>query len=453
MGILQELRESFRSGVAKSNSDVTELKMRGARSGQSVGTQSLIDFLNLGGTSKSALSEATYFACLKVLSEAVGKLPLKLYQYTEKDGVKVAYEHPLYQVISVRPNPHQSATVFWSTMEYNRNHYGNAYAWIRGLGKKQELYILPPDRVKIYYDNKGQISTSRELWYLYTDGDKTYTIAHDQILHFKSSNTLDGIVGVSVNEQLASTIQGNNESQEYLNKLYKSGMNSKAVLQYTGELSDANTKAFVKGIEKYAKGTMSEEGFDNIIPIPVGSSLTPFSVDLADNQFLQLRQYSALQIASAFGIKPNQIGDYTKSSYSSAEAQQLAFYVDTLLFILKQYEEEITYKMIPDSDITGGLYVKFNVGVMLRADMKTLYETLGKAVSSFLITPNEAREYLDKQAVPHGNKLVGNGATIPIDLVGTQYLKSPESSPDLPDESEESDGSDESDEDGRKEDE
>ena len=48
-----------------------------------------------------------------------------------------------------------------------------------------------------------------------------------------------------------------------------------------------------------------------------------------------------MQIASAFGIKPVQINDYSKSSYASSENQNLAFLVDTLLFILKQYEEEL----------------------------------------------------------------------------------------------------------------
>ena len=41
----------------------------------------LLDFLGLSDTKVDNLSEATYFACLKVLSEAIGKLPLKLLQY------------------------------------------------------------------------------------------------------------------------------------------------------------------------------------------------------------------------------------------------------------------------------------------------------------------------------------------------------------------------------------
>ncbi len=42
----------------------------------------LVNFLNIAGTDQSVLSEATYFACLKVLSESIGKLPLKLLQLT-----------------------------------------------------------------------------------------------------------------------------------------------------------------------------------------------------------------------------------------------------------------------------------------------------------------------------------------------------------------------------------
>ena len=133
-----------------------------------------------------------------------------------------------------------------------------------------------------------------------------------------------------------------------------------------------------------------------------------------------------MQIASAFGIKPYQIGDYTKSSYASAEAQQLSFYVDTLLYNLKQYEEEIAYKLFSDTERESGIFVKFNVNVILRADLKTQIETLSAAVSNFIYTPNEARAILDMGAKEGGDKLLGNGASIPVELTGIQYTKTEE---------------------------
>ena len=101
--------------------------------------QQLIDFLNINGVAREKLSEATYFACMKVLSESIGKLPLKLLKCGDKGGVIKAYTHPLYKILSSRPNPYMTATHFWSTVEYNRNHYGNAYVLIQGAGKELSL--------------------------------------------------------------------------------------------------------------------------------------------------------------------------------------------------------------------------------------------------------------------------------------------------------------------------
>lgn len=383
--------------------------------------QQLIDFLGLHDTKEKALSEATYFACLKVLSESVGKLPLKLLQHNEDGGVVTARGHPLYFALHDRPNPYMTSTTFWSTMEQNRNHHGDAYAWIKGAGKKTSLWILPSEDVEIWYDDQKILSDVPDIYYIYSHGGKLYKFSSEQIIHLKTSSSFDGIKGIPVREQLKSTISGNIKSQKMLNQMYKSGFTAKAVVQYTADLSDENLRKFKKKIEDFAGSDLDDKEVKNIIPIPVGTTLTPLDVKLADSQFIDIKKYSALQIASAFGIKPNQIGDYEKSSYASAEAQQLSFYVDTLLYILKEYEEELNYKLLSREEINNGYYFKFNVAVILRADLKTQIETLSQAVSNFIYTPNEARALLDKPAVPGGDKLLGNGASIPVELTGAQY--------------------------------
>ena len=409
MGILDRVKSAFL------NDDVKTANSKDMNLDQ------LINYLNLGGVKDDALSEATYFACMKVLSESIGKLPLKLQQYTDKSGVEQSRNHPIYNMIANRPNPYMTATIFWSTIEFNRNHWGNAFAYIKGAGKNMTLWILPSDKVTIVYDDAMKISDSQKVWYVYNQNGKQYILDSEEVLHFKTSNTLDGITGISVQDQLAMTIQGNVKAQELVNQMYESGFTAKAVMQYTGSLNDESVKKLVTGIDDYAKGKMNDNN-SNIIPIPLGYSLTPLNIKLGDNQFIEIKQYSALQIASAFGIKPYQIGDYTKSSYASAEAQQLSFYIDTLLFTIKQYEEELTFKLLSDKEVKDGYHFKFNVGVILRADFKTQIETLSKAVNSFIYTPNEARNLLDKEDREFGDQLIGNGASIPIQYAGLQYL-------------------------------
>ena len=392
------------------------------RQSRSIELSNLLNFLGVSDVNDDALSEATYFACLKVLSEAIGKLPLKVMQHIDESGVITNRKHPLYDILHERPNPYMTASNFWSTVEYNRNHYGNAFVWIQGAGKDMKLWILPSEQVQIWYDDAKRLADQSDIYYIYNDGGNMYVLGSEEVLHFKTSNTFDGVTGISVKDQLAMTIQGNEKAQALINKMYDSGFTAKAVLQYTGSLNDENTKKFVKGIEKYAKGELKEQGIENIIPIPLGASLQPLNVKLADNQFVEVKQYSSLQIASAFGIKPYQIGDYTKSSYASAEAQQLSFYVDTLLYIIKQYEEEISYKLLSREDRENGMYVKFNISVILRADLKTQIDTLSTAVNSFIYTPNEARALLDLPSKEGGDELLGNGASIPVKYAGRQYV-------------------------------
>lgn len=410
MGILDSIKKTF---------IVSDEPVKEASTVDITGFNELADFLGINGVSHEALSEATYYACIKVLSEGVGKLPLKLLKYSDKDGVISAKDKVLGRTLAKRPNPHMNSSIFWSTMEANRTHYGNAYALITGYGDNQQLWILPSNQVTVTYDDKKVLSNVADIYYTYQTAGKSFTFASDEIIHIKTSNTFDGIMGIPVREQLRSTIDGNAKAQKVVNDMYDSGFTAKAVLNYTGSLNDESVDKLKKGIEDYAKG--GKDGKGQIIPIPLGFELTPLNVKLTDSQFIEVKQYSALQIASAFGIKPYQIGDYTKSSYNSVEAQQLSFYIDTLLYVLKQYEEELTFKLLSNQEVSDGYHFKFNVNAILRADFKTQIETLSKGVNSFLLTPNEARDYIDKHKIDGGDTLIGNGAAIPIELVGTQY--------------------------------
>ena len=380
----------------------------------------LIDLLNLKGTPKSKLSEATYFACLRILSEGVGKLPLKLMQTVAGKGVVERRDLPLYHVLRYRPNPFVTATRFWGTVETHRNHYGNAFVWLRPAGNTFRLWQLPSPQVQIWWDNKHILADQEHLWYIWSAPDgKRYPLCDDEVLHFRTWLSLDGITGLAVRDILRLTVEGAQKSQTMLNALYDNGFTAKAVVQYTGDLNDKSERAFLQNIENYARGKVN--GGNSIIPIPLGTKLEPLDIKLTDGQFLELRKYTALQVAAAFGVAPNFINDYEKASYASAEAQQLSFLTNTLLYILKDYEEEITAKLVPDRARADGVTAKFNTAVILRADTKTQVESMAKAVSNSIYTPNEARRFLDLSDQPGGDRLYANGNLIPIELAGTQY--------------------------------
>ncbi len=387
----------------------------------------LLEWLGISGTPKKVLGEATYFTCLKMLSETLGKMPVKFYQQTER-GIEEAHANAAYNLLRTRPNPQMTPTTFWGTVENNRNHYGNAYVWIQREFKRKKyggdmeiksLWIMPSSDTTVIVDDKGVFGAAGDIYYWYTDkySGESYMFPSGDVMHFKTSTTFDGLTGAAVRDILKMTIEGGLESQNFMNNLYKGGLTARAALQYTGDMSPKLEKKLTERLEEYANGANNAGKF---VPIPVGMKLEPLNIKLTDSQFFELKKYSALQIAGAFGIKPNQINDYEKSSYANSEMQNISFYIDTALYILKQYEEEMNYKLLDPQERAEQKYWKFNENVILRTDAKSQAAILTGYVQNGIYTPNEARSFMNKPRMEGGDDLICNGNYIKVADIGKE---------------------------------
>lgn len=396
---------------------------------QTAGTddERLLEWLGISGTPKKALGEVTYFTCLKMLSETLGKMPIKFYQQTDR-GIEETIANAAYALLKTRPNPQMTPTTFWGTVENNRNHYGNAYVWIQREFKRKKyggdveiknLWIMPSSDTTVIVDDNGIFGDAGDIYYWYTDKytGESYVFPSGDVMHFKTSMSFDGLTGAPVRDILKVTLSGSLESQNFMNNLYKDGLTARAALQYTGDLSPSLKKKLVAELEEYANGANNA---GKIIPIPIGMKLEPLNIKLTDSQFFELKKYSALQIAGAFGIKPNQINDYEKSSYANSEMQNISFYIDTELYIIKQYEEEINYKLLEPSETAEGKHYKFNENVILRTDAKSQATILTSYVQNGIYTPNEARSFMNKPRMEGGDDLICNGNYIKVADVGQE---------------------------------
>lgn len=392
--------------------------------------EELLEWLGITTKDKRKISEVTYFTCMKMLSETMGKLPLKYYQETQK-GKARADPTDMTRLLQLRPNPIMTPTTLWSSVELNCQHYGNAYVWIQrefkekrygGKIKNYGLWLMPSKDVTVLIDDAGIFKDKGRLFYQYTD-EKTgemYVFPQDDVMHFKTGYSLNGIMGVPVRKIIGSSIDGALESQNFMNNLYEYGLTAGMAIQYAGELSDEKIRKLQNKYSKYLTGSKNA---GKIVPVPIGLQIVPLKMNLTDAQFFELRKYSALQIAGAFGIKPNQINNYEKSSYANSEMQQLAFLVDTMSYRIKGYEEEINYKALDPEEIEEGFYYKYNEKAILRTDAESQMRILTSAVNNGVYTANEAREYVDKPEKPGGDILMVNGNYIPITDVGKQYKK------------------------------
>ena len=373
----------------------------------------------------SDYAETVYFICLKHLSETLSKMSWEKRQFTEDKGREKVFDNNLDLLLNIRPNPYVTASQFWATVELNKLHFGNAYVWIETdkTGFVKNLWQLPSETMEVWLDDAGLFGCVDAIWYVWTDKrtSKRYRFEADEILHFKSQFSFDGLVGVPVREILKTQINTNKYAEAFLNKFYKSGMfGSKLLVNYTGQVDRTNAEKIAEEVAYL--GSKSANG--KIIPLPLGFQAVVLDMKLADAQFFENNKVSALQLAGAFGIKPNVINDYSKSSYSNSESQQLDFFVNTLQPLFKTYEQEMTSKLLRTDERKSGMRLVINEKILFKMDSKTQSEVLTTYLNNFAMTVNEVREELDLPYIAEnqgGNKLIGNGNAITLEKAGSQY--------------------------------
>lgn len=151
-----------------------------------------------------------------MLSETLGKMPVKFYQQTGK-GIEEAVPKGACMLLKTRPNPQMTPTIFWSTVENNRNHYGNAYVWIqREFTRKKyggdisikNLWIMPSGDVSIIIDDTGVFGDRGDIYYWYSDkySGESHIFPSPDVMHFKTSMSFDGLIGTPVKDILKMTI-------------------------------------------------------------------------------------------------------------------------------------------------------------------------------------------------------------------------------------------------------
>lgn len=380
--------------------------------------------IDLGGinlNSKGALKIETVYTCVKILSESIAKLPMKIYQSDENDITK-GMKHYLYPLLKLQPNPLMTSTSFFKAMEASRA-FGNAYANIefdQRTGRVIGLWPIDREKVTVIIDDAGILNSKTKLWYRVNAGGEMRKIPMHEMIHVLGSVTLDGLVGVPTMDYLRGTVENAASAGKFITNFYRNGLQTKGLIQYTGTLDEPAKKVFREQFESMSSGLKNSH---RVSLLPFGYQFTPISMSMTDAQFLENTELTIRQLAAAFGVKMHQLNDLDRSTHNNNEQQQGQFYTDTALPILTAYEQEFTRKLFLDHEIEDGYFTRFNIDAIMRADFKTRMDALDKAVKGSIFTPNEARAKENVPPMPGGDRLYANGNVIPLENAGIQYKK------------------------------
>jgi HK97 family phage portal protein len=368
-------------------------------------------------TPDSAMRTSAVWACHRVLSTAMGALPLHVYEDKPDGGKRKAIENPVYNLLHREPNPEISAFTYRQMKMVNLCSYGNFYSEIQFDDRGFPVAIWPipaqncePARTK-----------NKELFYqIDVNGEKRNLPAY-RILHFMGMGK-DGMKGMSPIREMAETIGVSIAAERFGGSFFGGGANVGAIVDHPGHLTAEGSTKLENSLNRNYTGLGNAH---RIMLLEEGMKYQKVGIPPNEAQFLETRQFQIEDIARIYGVQLHKIGHLLHATFSNIEHQAIEFVTDTMLPWTVNCEMEYDRKLFGNT----GLYTKHSLEGLLRGDTaaRSAFYTALFYLSS--ITPNEIRDKEDMNPLPDGNRTFVQSNLIPSDKIDQYIAKNNGSQP------------------------
>jgi HK97 family phage portal protein len=353
-------------------------------------------------TPATAMRVSAVYACVQVISQTVGQLPLVLYRRTAK-GKEKAVNHPLYHLVGSKPNGFNNSMSFREMLTAHNCLRGNSFAFINrvGNGRVYELLPLHSDTVGVYRDPwtwevTYQINQRKGINGIYGPRD---------VFHLMGM-TLNGYQGVTPLTYARETIGLSMATEQHGSRLFKNGARPAGVLTHPKKLSDPAFDRLKEDLENNFSG----ENAHKAMLLEDGMTWAPVTMTSDDAQFLETRQFQIPEIARFWRMPLHKIQDMSASTNNNIEQQALEFLTDCMMPWFVRWEQSLNTQLLT-VDEQKEYFFKFDVDDILRADMKSRFEAYASAVTSRIFNPNECREKEDMDPYEGGDEYANPAIT------------------------------------------
>jgi HK97 family phage portal protein len=414
-GLIQRLRGAFRSG-----NPVNSLSGSEGWSLFSWGNGSdAAELVN----EETALSVATVYACVRVLSESVASLPLRLYKLTAT-GRQEALDLPLTFLLRYAPNDEMTSYTLFEVMVKSLALCGNSYVEIERDGKGNPIALWPlhprqtfPIRLpngRIAYRTRDGMTGAGER-----------QIAAADMLHVPLFPSFDGLVGLSPLELTRQTIGHEIAAQKMGARWFANFSVPAVAIEIAEEVSPKDKAEMRQQWEQLQSGSNSHR----VAILDQGMKLTKLSLTPEESQFIETRGFNRTQIAAIYRVPVHMVGDNQRLSQASVTELNLSFVQDSLRPFLSRIEAEIVRKLLrPMPDMPVQYVCEFDCRERLRGDATTAASYYRTAIQWGWMNPNEVRA---EENMNQGPDALSQYVT-PVNMQNSERLLDTESIQDQP---------------------
>jgi HK97 family phage portal protein len=364
-------------------------------------------------TPETAMGVPAIFAAINIISGTIASLPLHLL----KDDGEKATRDPLYRVLHDVVNADGLTSYAWrkwlvTTLLLT----GRAFSFIEKnkAGRVTNIWPLETHRVTVAKVNGRKV-------YRYRDDKAEHVYAASEIIDLiwqYGRNDITHIDPLAANrETIGQMIAVTKHASNY----FAAGAVPPLVL--TGPLmgADAASRASAN-MEEAIKGA---QGKRNIIVTPKGYDLKPVGLEPGKSQLLETRQWLISEVERIWNIPASFLHDNEHATFSNIEHQDIAFSKHTIVPLVTLIESELNAKLF----VNWVNAIKFNVTALERGDYATRTAGYVAMRNAGILTANDVLALENLPPKPGGDKLLIQGAMIPVEQAGQAPTPTPTPEP------------------------
>jgi HK97 family phage portal protein len=339
------------------------------------------------------------YACITRIASDIAKLGLVLLDDDGKGVLEPASKDSPYWRVPTRPNKYQNRIQFIRQWLLSKLIFGNAYALkVRdGRGMVMALYLLDPRRVTPL---------------ITPDGDVYYSVGADrlaqvpiglgaapatEIIHDRGPTLWHPLVGIAplyacaLSGTLGLRIQQNSAA------FFENMSRPSGILKAPNEISDITAARLTREWNE----NFSRSKIGKVAVLGNGLEYQAMAETADASQLVEQFGAAAVDVARAFGMPSYKINEGQMPTSNNVAALNQQYYSDCL----QSYIEDIEICLNEGLELLDGYSLEFDLDGLMRMDPSTQMDVLVKGVSGTILTPNEARQRLNRRSVEGGDSL------------------------------------------------
>lgn len=338
----------------------------------------------------TAMHLTAVYACVRIISETIASLPLKVYRKNGQGGKEEAPNHALYSLLHDAPNEEMTAMTFREMLQAHVLTWGNGYAYIDrdNAGRIKGLYPLLPNRT--WPDRKKD---TNEIIYCvsFSDGQFRWVPKKD-VFHVHGLG-FDGMLGYSPIHMAKEAIGLGLAAEEFGARFYGQGSHMGGFVSYPESLSDEAYQRLKESMTEQYQGLGKSH---LLLLLEEGGKFERLGIPPNEAQFLETRKYQVQEISRIYRVPVHMLGDLERATHTNIEHQALEFVTQTLRPWLVRWEQEIKFKLISNKNY----FAEHVAEGLLRGDIQARYNAYAVGRQNGWLNADEIRELENMNPLP-----------------------------------------------------